>query len=86
MVVLDELTLAAPKTREMVALLSALPVEASVLVVLPARVEDVQRACRNLPSVKVLEANLLNIADLLGFNYVLMTEATLEVITEAFGL
>jgi hypothetical protein len=37
-------------------------------------------------AVKVLEANLLNVADLLGFNYVLMTEATLEVITEAFGL
>ena len=86
LIVLDELKLAAPKTREMVALLSALPVEASVLVVLPARVEDVQRACRNLQSVKVLEAGLLNVADLLGFNFVLMPEATLEVITETFGL
>jgi ribosomal protein L4 len=49
-------------------------------------VEDVLRACRNLPSVKVLEANLLNVADLLGFNFVLTTEATVEVITETFGL
>ena len=86
LIVLDELKLAEPKTREMVAVLSALPVEASVLVVVPQRLEDIQRACRNLPSVKVLEANQLNVADLLGFDFVLMPEATLELITETFGL
>jgi large subunit ribosomal protein L4 len=86
LILVDELKLAAPKTREMVAVLSALPVQASVLVVVPARVEEIQRACRNLPSVKVLEASLLNVADLLGFDYVLMPEATLEVISDTFGL
>jgi large subunit ribosomal protein L4 len=86
LVVLDEIKLAAPKTREMVALLAALPVHASVLVVMPERDQDVERAARNLPSVKVLQAGRLSVADLLGFEYVVMPEATLAVLSNTLGL
>jgi large subunit ribosomal protein L4 len=86
LVVLDEIKLAAPKTREMAALLGALPVHASVLVVMPGRDLDVERAARNLPSVKVLQAGRLSVADLLGFEFIVMPEATLAVLTNTLGL
>ena len=86
LVVLDELKLPAPQTREMMKVLAALPVEASVLVVLPERDEAVERAARNLPAVKTLSVNLLNVADLLGYEYLLMPEAALRAVTETFGL
>jgi large subunit ribosomal protein L4 len=86
LVVLDELKLAAPKTKEVVSLLGALPVEASALIVLPGRDEDVERAARNLPAVKVLSVGNLNVADLLGYDYLVLPEAALDAITETFGL
>jgi large subunit ribosomal protein L4 len=86
LVVVDELKLTAPKTKEMAAVLAALPVEASALLVLPVLDESIVRAARNLPAVKVLPASLLNVADLLTYDYVVMPEAAVDAITETFGL
>jgi len=86
LVVVDELKLTAPKTKEMAAVLAALPVEASALLVLPVLDEEIVRAARNLPAVKVLPASLLNVADLLTYDYVVMPEAAVDAITETFGL
>lgn len=86
LVVVDELKLPAAKTREMVAFLSAVPVESSALVVLPRYDEDIVRAARNLRAVKVLQADLLNVADLMDYDFVVMPEAAVEMITATFGL
>jgi large subunit ribosomal protein L4 len=86
LVVVDELKLPAPKTREMVAFLSAVPVESSALVVVARYDEDIVRASRNLRAVKVLQADLLNIADLLDYDFVVMPEAVVAQITETLGL
>lgn len=85
LVVLDELRLAAPKTKEMAAVLDSLPVETSALIVLPERDEMVERAARNLPGVKVLPVNLLNVADLLGYKYLVMPESALPAISRLYG-
>jgi len=84
-VVVDELRLAAPKTKEMAAVLDALPVETSVLIVLPEKDEMVERAARNLPGVKVLPVNLLNVADLLSYKYLMLPEAALQAISRLYG-
>ncbi len=86
LVVLDELKLAAAKTKEVLNILAVLPVETSALIVLPGRDEQVERAAHNLPAVKVIQANLLNVADPLGYDYLVMPEASLEAITETLGL
>ena len=83
LVFVDQLRLDAPKTREMAAILTALAGEASALLLMPERDENVERSVRNLPTAQTLRASYLNIRDLLGFDKVIVPLGALEVI-EAF--
>jgi large subunit ribosomal protein L4 len=71
-----------PKTREMAIALQRLGLEGSVLVMLANADEAsvVERSVRNLPDVKTLRASYLNIRDLLGYDTVLMSLDSLQVI------
>jgi large subunit ribosomal protein L4 len=84
-VVLDELALEAPKTKQMLQVLGALKLDSSVLILLPAKDAAVEMSARNLPRVKTLLANYLNVRDLLGYDYVLMPKGSLEVIESILG-
>ncbi len=84
-VVLDELRLPEAKTREMAALLDRLAVDSSVLILLPQKDEAVERSARNLPWVKTLRANYLNIRDLFTYDYLLMPLAALTTIEDFLG-
>jgi large subunit ribosomal protein L4 len=84
-VVLDNLDMDAPRTREMVSLIERLGLEGSVLIMLPEKNENVERSARNLPDVKTLRANYLNVRDLLGYDYVLVPQGSLEVIERILG-
>ena len=84
-VVLDEIEMENPKTREMVALLERLGVEGSVLIMLPDQNDNVERSARNLPDVKTLRANYLNVRDLLGYDYLVVPQGSLEVIERILG-
>lgn len=84
-VVLDELTLAGPKTKEMMGILDNLQVTPSVLILLPARDEAVEKSASNLPAVKTLRAHYLNVRDLLMYDYVLMPKAALTVVESFLG-
>lgn len=84
-VVLDELALEAPKTKQMLQVLGALKLDSSVLILLPAKDAAVELSARNLPQVKTLLANYLNVRDLLGYDYVLMPKGSLEVIESILG-
>jgi large subunit ribosomal protein L4 len=79
-VVLDTLEMAEPRTREMEALLDRLGVPTSALVLLPERDETVERSAANLPDVKTLRAGYLNVRDLLGYDYLVLPQATLTTI------
>jgi len=83
--VLDELALEAPKTKQMLQVLGALKLDSSVLILLPAKDAAVEMSARNLPQVKTLLANYLNVRDLLGYDYVLMPKGSLEVIESILG-
>ncbi len=78
LVVVQDLALAQPKTKEMVAVLRNLKAEQSALILLPERDTNVELSARNLPDVKTLQAGYLNMRDLLGYR-------TLVVTTEALG-
>jgi len=78
LVVLEQLTLDAPSTREMRALLAALGLEGSVLVVTGTADRNVLRSARNLPGVDVLPADTINVADMLGHRTLLMTEGAVR--------
>lgn len=81
LVLLDEIHMDAPKTKEVVAMLSRVAGSESALVLLPERHENFEKSARNLPDVKTLRANYLNIRDLLGYNKIIMPLAALAVIT-----
>ncbi len=84
-IVLDDLQMPAPKTREMVSILQALDVDSSAIVLLPERNVNVEMSANNLPDVKTLRANYLNIRDLLGYDYLLMPLDALELIELILG-
>ncbi len=79
-VVVDELEMEAPKTKEMVSILSDLGLDQGVLILLPERNEPVEKSARNLPQVKTLRASYLNVRDLLGYDRVLMPLGALQVV------
>jgi large subunit ribosomal protein L4 len=89
-VVVDDLALEAPKTKEMVEILERLElapngVSRQILILLPERNESVEKSVRNLPWVKTLRASYLNVRDLLGYDCVLMPKGALEVIESILG-
>ena len=87
-VVLEELTLAEPKTRLMAQALDKLVGNASALVLIPEKNPDYElviRSTNNLPEAKILLANYLNIRDLLGFDKIVLPLKALDVITAHLG-
>lgn len=86
--VLDEFTLSEPKTREMAQVLNTLVGEASALVLIPEKNEQSElltQAANNIPYVKLLMANYMNIRDLLGFDKVIIPLAALDVLESYLG-
>jgi len=84
-IVLDDLQLDQPKTQQMAAILNRLTGEASALILLPERNENVELSVRNLPYVGILRAQYLNIRDLLGYDYLIIPQKALSVIEEILG-
>jgi large subunit ribosomal protein L4 len=86
-VLVDELTMAEPKTRLMVQALNSLVGDASALVLIPEKTsyENVILSSSNLPDTKVLLAGYLNIRDLLSFDKLVMPLAALDVIQSNLG-
>lgn len=86
--VLEELTLSEPKTKEIAQILNTLVGDASVLVVIPGKDENsekLNRAANNIPDVKLLMANYMNIRDLLGYEKVIIPLAALDVLESYLG-
>jgi large subunit ribosomal protein L4 len=82
----DALEMEEPKTKELVGILAKLGLEnGSALILLPQRDEVILRSVRNLPQVRTLVAQYLNVRDLLQYDYILMPLASLEVIEGFLG-
>ncbi|MDD5082118.1 MAG: 50S ribosomal protein L4 [Dehalococcoidales bacterium] len=74
LLVVEQLQLGEPKTKEMARILAALKADASVLIATVEPEENVIKSARNLPGVKTTLAGLLNVLDLLSYKTVLLTE------------
>lgn len=84
-VLLDVLEMAEPKTKQVMGILRNLGIDSSVLILLPGRDEVILRSVRNLPKVRTLVAQYLNVRDLLSFDYLVVPMASLEVIEGILG-
>ncbi len=83
LVVLDKLAVDAPRTKTMTAMLSALgATDRSVLLVMVDKDKNVRLSANNLPNIKVVLSNYLNVRDLLGHDVVLMPNDALPLIEQ----
>lgn len=85
LIVLDQLALEQPKTREMAAVLNRLAVDSSALILMAGADEIVERASNNLPDVKLLRAEYVNVRDLLTYDYLVIPQNALDVLETILG-
>jgi large subunit ribosomal protein L4 len=83
--VLDKFTFEAPKTKEMIKVLDALKLESTALIVTAAPEVNVIKSARNIPGVKTLPANILNVVDLLSHDTLVMTEDAVHKAEQIWG-
>jgi len=83
--VLNAFEMQEPKTKEILGILQNLGVGSSALILLPQHDDVVLRSVQNLPEVRTLVAQYLNVRDLLAFDYILVPLASLEVIERILG-
>ncbi len=84
-VVLDNLQLDQTKTKDMVKVIGNVVGQASTLVLLADKDENVEMSSRNLANAKTLQANYLNIRDILGYEKIIMPIPALEVVQGNLG-
>ena len=85
LVVLDQLTLEQPKTKEMVKVLSNLHADRKALVVGSGYDENVDLSARNIPGVKFIDAQGLNVLDVLNHDKLIITRDAVSRIEEVLG-
>ena len=83
--VLDDLQMDAPKTKEMAMILQKLVGDKNVLVVLAEPNDNVEKSIRNLPWAKTLNAYYLNVHDILNFDRMILPVGAVEVIKSYLG-
>jgi len=87
-VIVDELKLKEPKTKEMHTALQKLLGEGSALILLPEKGENeelVARSTRNLPYAKTLLASYINVRDLLGYDKIVIPASVIDVLSTHLG-
>ena len=84
-VVIDEIKMDAPKTKEFAAFLAAVGAEKKPLVVTAEACQNVVKSGRNIPGCEVTFANLLNVYDIVNADKLVVDQAALQKIEEVFA-
>lgn len=85
LIVVDELALAQPKTKEFTAVLNNLKVNGKVLIALEAGNDNVALSARNIEGVTVLAADQLNVLDVANTDKLVVTKKALDKIEEVLA-
>jgi large subunit ribosomal protein L4 len=83
--VIDQLNIDRPKTKDAVELLNRLNVQGNVLIVVSEKNPNVLRAFANLPLVKLLSRNELNTYSIVKSDMVVFEKDVLVGIQEVYG-
>ena len=84
LILFNELTLKAAKTKEMVKVLEAVKA-GKALIVLPEPNETIERAARNIPGVKTTLVGTLSTYEILKYEKLILTEASAKKIEEVYA-
>ena len=85
LIVLDQLSFDAPKTRQMVEVLKSFSVEKKALFITADEVEAVEKSARNIPGVKAINTMGLNVFDILNHDKLFITKDAITRIEEVFA-
>lgn len=85
LIVLDQLTMDAPKTKRFAEVLKNLKVERKALVVAGEIDENVALSARNIPGVKYISAAGINVLDVIGHDKLIMTQDAVRKVEEVFA-
>ena len=77
---LQELNFEEPRTKDMLNILSSLGVDSSTLILTSESTPNVVKSVANLPEVKVLPSNLVNVLDLLSYEILVATVPAIRAI------
>lgn len=83
--ILDQLTFEAPKTKEFVSVLKNLSVDTKALIVTGDINENAVLSARNIPGVKVVSSNAVNVLDIIGHEKLIMTEDAARKVEEVLA-
>lgn len=83
LIVLDKLTMSAPKTKELVSMLNGLNADGKVLIV--SDDNNVQLSARNLTKVKVVPVNGLNVEDAVNYGKLILDQDSVKKIEEVLA-
>ena len=81
----DEIKVAAPKTKEMAAFLKAFNLEKTVLLVMDNNDEAVLRASANIEAISTIAANQLNTYDVVKNAKIVVSKQAVQQIEEVYG-
>lgn len=84
-IVLDELNLDAPKTKEVVKMLENLNAKKKALIVMDEINDNVIKSVRNISNVEIILVDTLNVYDILNYDSFIITKAALKKVEEVYG-
>ena len=85
LILIESLEMAEPKTKLVSTMLENLGVQETALVLITAENNNLRLAARNIPSVKVLRMNNINVYDVLKYRYLITTQDALNAMQEVYG-
>lgn len=83
--VIESFEIKSGKTADAVKLLDKLNATRNVLLVVEDKTEALEKATRNIPYVKLVQAKYLNVYDLLNADSIVLTSKSVDIITEWLG-
>ncbi|MBE6069470.1 MAG: 50S ribosomal protein L4 [Clostridium lundense] len=84
MIVLENLELEAPKTKEMIAMLNAFEAKKTLIVTAESN-ENVYKSARNIEGVAVIPVNNLNVYDILKYEKFIITKDAVSKVEEVYA-
>jgi large subunit ribosomal protein L4 len=84
-IVLDQLLLNQPKTKEFVAILNNLKVDRKALVVTAGYEENLALSARNIPGVKFVVADGISVLDVMVYDKLIITKDAVQKVEEVFA-
>lgn len=83
-IVVDQIAVPEPKTRVLSEFLTGLGIERSVLIVIPEKNENLERAAQNLPGVHISRVSELNVYSVMTHDRLLVTKDSVAKMQEVY--